>query len=55
MLVMHGEVKAHQVDVDFEGFQRLFLVILVGVSRRPLGRGIGGWGYLGRGMHHSNA
>ena len=47
VLVVHGEVKAHQVDVDLEGLERLLLVVLVGVSGGSLGRGVGGRRNLG--------
>ena len=41
VLIVHGEVKAHQVDVDFEGLERLLLVVLIRVSGGSLRRGVG--------------
>ena len=55
MLVVHGEVKAHQVDVYFEGLERLLLVVLIGVSRRSLGWGVGRRRNLGHGRDSGSA
>ena len=55
VLIVHGEVKAYQVDVDFEGLERLLLIVLVGVTGRSLGRGVGGRRNLRHGVHRGDA
>ena len=55
VFIVHGEVKTHQVDVDFEGLERLRLVVLVGVTCRALGRRIGRRRNLRRGMQDGGA
>ena len=47
VLVVHGEVKAYQVDIDLEGRHRLLLIVLIRVSGRPLRRGVRGRRDLG--------
>src|SRR5271156_3747624 len=55
VLVVHGEVKAHQVDVYLERLQRLLLVVLIGVSRGSLGWGIRRRRNLGQSRYCGNA
>jgi hypothetical protein len=55
VFIVHREVKTYQVDVDFEGLERLRLIFLIGVTRRTLRRRIGRWRNLRRGMQGCGA